>query len=97
VIRPVSGVLALGVAKARDRVGNEHLDRRERRATAFFGVRGVGSLYYLAYATSEASFGDHRRLWATVGFTITLSVVLHGITATPVMKWLDRAREDATA
>jgi NhaP-type Na+/H+ or K+/H+ antiporter len=97
VIRPVSGVLALGIAKARDRVGDEHLDRRERRATAFFGVRGVGSLYYLAYATSEASFGDHRRLWATVGFTITLSVVLHGITATPAMKWLDRAREDAAA
>ncbi len=97
VIRPVSGVLALGVARARDRVGDEHLDRRERRATAFFGVRGVGSLYYLAFATGEASFGDHRRLWATVGFTITLSVVLHGITATPVMKWLDRAREDATA
>ena len=61
----------------------------------FFGVRGVGSLYYLAYATSEADFGDHGQLWAVVAFTITLSVVVHGITATPAMKWLDQVREDA--
>ena len=60
-------------------------------------MRGVGSLFYLAYATSEAGFGDHAQLWATVAFTITLSVVVHGITATPAMKWLDQSREDAKA
>ncbi|MGZ5415723.1 MAG: cation:proton antiporter [Nocardioides sp.] len=97
VIRPLTGMLALGIGHAEDRVGDECLNRRERRATAFFGVRGVGSLFYLAYATSEAGFGDHAQLWATVAFTITLSVFVHGITATPAMKWLDQAREDAKA
>jgi NhaP-type Na+/H+ or K+/H+ antiporter len=97
VIRPLSGMLALGLGRAEDRVGDEHLNRRERRCTAFFGVRGVGSLYYLAYATSRADFGDHAQLWAVVAFTITLSVVVHGITATPAMKWLDEVREDARA
>lgn len=97
VIRPLSGMLALGLGRAQDRVGDEHLNRRERRCTAFFGVRGVGSLYYLAYATSRADFGDHAQLWAVVAFTITLSVVVHGITATPAMKWLDEVREDARA
>jgi sodium/hydrogen antiporter len=97
VIRPLSGMLALGLGRAEDRVGEEHLNRRERRCTAFFGVRGVGSLYYLAYATSRADFGDHAQLWAVVGFTITLSVVVHGITATPAMKWLDQVREDTRA
>ncbi len=97
VIRPLSGMVALGIGRAEDRVGDEHLNRRERRCTAFFGVRGVGSLYYLAYATSQADFGDHDQLWAVVAFTITLSVVVHGITATPAMKWLDQVREDARA
>ena len=67
VIRPLSGMLALGIGRAEDRVGDEHLNRRERRCTAFFGVRGVGSLYYLAYATSQADFGDHAQLWAVGG------------------------------
>jgi NhaP-type Na+/H+ or K+/H+ antiporter len=95
VVRPLTGMLALGLGRAEDRVGDEYLNRRERRATAFFGVRGVGSLYYLAYATGTADFGDHGQLWAVVAFTITLSVVVHGITATPAMKWLDQVREDA--
>jgi NhaP-type Na+/H+ or K+/H+ antiporter len=95
VIRPVSGIVALGIGRAKDRVGDEHLNRRERRCTAFFGVRGVGSIYYLAYATSHADFGDQAQLWAVVAFTITLSVVVHGITATPAMKWLDQTREAA--
>ncbi len=33
---------------------------------SFFGVRGVGSLYYLAYATGEADFSDQQLLWSTV-------------------------------
>jgi NhaP-type Na+/H+ or K+/H+ antiporter len=53
----------------------------------------VGSLYYLAYATGSAEFGRVDELWATVGFTVVLSVVVHGVAATPVMGWLDRVRE----
>ena len=56
-------------------------------------MRGVGSLYYLAYATGEATFDDTQLLWSTVAFTIALSVLVHGITATPAMRWLERSRE----
>ncbi len=92
VIRPLAGMVAMLPGATKARVGEDTLCRQERWAVAFFGVRGVGSLYYLAYATGEADFGDHDRLWATVGFTIVLSVVVHGVSATPVMKWLDEAR-----
>ena len=34
-------------------------------------------------------------LWSTVGLTVLLSVVVHGVTATPVMAWLDRTSGDA--
>jgi NhaP-type Na+/H+ or K+/H+ antiporter len=71
------------------------LERRERIVTAFFGVRGVGTVYYLAYAFGQASFPEQRWLWSTATFTIVLSVVVHGIAVTPVMTALERQRAAA--
>ena len=34
--------------------------KAERGAIAFFGIRGVGSLYYLAYAVEHADFPRRR-------------------------------------
>ena len=92
VIRPATGWLSLEMGRKVPRTGTSLLGPRERLATAFFGVRGVGSLYYVAYATGLADFGDHPLLWSKVGFTVTLSVLVHGITETPAMKRLDHAR-----
>jgi NhaP-type Na+/H+ or K+/H+ antiporter len=89
VIRPLAGWVALAVLpRAEERPGG--MDRGDRMAVAFFGVRGVGSLYYLAYAAGEAEFDSLPWLWSTVGFTIVLSVLVHGVSAKP---WL--ARVDA--
>ncbi|HET6968281.1 MAG TPA: cation:proton antiporter [Ornithinibacter sp.] len=95
VIRPIAGYVSfLG---HRTQVGHSGLDHQERLVVAFFGVRGVGSIYYVAYAAGAASFPEERWLWSTVGFTIALSVVLHGILATPVMRRLDERRDAAEA
>lgn len=93
-IRPLAGWVALGVGRWR-MVDEAHrpLERRERAITAFFGVRGVGTVYYLAYALSETAFPEERWLWATALFAIMLSVVVHGILATPVMTRLEAERE----
>jgi NhaP-type Na+/H+ or K+/H+ antiporter len=91
VVRPVSAYTALRVLPGRDRMGDRVLSRGEELACAWFGVRGVGSIYYLAYAGGQAYFPDLAQLWATVGFTIALSVLVHGITATPVMRRLEPA------
>lgn len=94
VVRPVAGWLSLRVAARRaDLPGG--LGRRETLATAFFGVRGVGSLYYLAFAAGEHAFSDERWMWSTVAFTILLSVMVHGTFATPAMRHLERRRERA--
>ncbi|MGI8417611.1 MAG: cation:proton antiporter [Nakamurella sp.] len=101
VIRPLAGLIALAAGRRglstsarRGSAGdNAVLERRERLVTAFFGVRGVGSLYYLAYACGHAAFADQRWLWSTVTFTLVLSVVVHGVLATPAMAWLSRHRE----
>ncbi len=65
----------------------------ERATMAFFGVRGIGSLYYVAYAVGAASFAGGDQVWAMVGLVVALSVLIHGATAGPVMARLDaRAR-----
>jgi NhaP-type Na+/H+ or K+/H+ antiporter len=88
VVRPVSGWLALYRGPGR---------RGQRAVIAFFGIRGVGSVYYLAYATNHAGFPGADLLWAITGFVIVVSVVVHGITATPVMRLLDRAADNRAA
>ncbi len=54
---------------------------RERAVIAFYGIRGIGSIYYVAYATSHMQMADNGSLWATVAFTILASTVIHGFTA----------------
>lgn len=93
VVRPAAGMLGLGFRRKTCRIGDHVLTSGERLAISFFGVRGVGSLYYLAYATRTADVPDAQVLWSTVAFTIALSVLVHGVTATPVMRWLERSRE----
>jgi NhaP-type Na+/H+ or K+/H+ antiporter len=66
---------------------------RERAAIAFFGIRGLGSLYYLAYATTHHEWAEAKLLWAVIGLTVLCSVVLHGTTVTPAMNHLDGRRK----
>lgn len=89
VLRPLAGVVSL-MPWARRGHG---MGPRERLVTAFFGVRGVGSLFYLAYAAGQADFDDLPWLWATVAFTIGLSVLVHGVLAKPAMSWLEQEDE----
>ena len=85
LVRPLAGWLAL----TRGSTGP-----RERIAISFFGIRGIGSLYYLAYALSKGNFsGQATQLWAFVGLVVASSIVVHGVTTAPVMNRLDRLRE----
>ncbi len=65
---------------------------------AAFGIRGIGSFYYLAYATTKADFPQTELIWATVALVVIVSVVVHGVAATPVMRMLDASgKRTATA
>jgi NhaP-type Na+/H+ or K+/H+ antiporter len=68
------------------------LPRAEKVIVSIFGIRGLGSIYYLAYASGKAKFDNVETVWATVFLIILLSVVMHGATVTPVMRWIDRRR-----
>jgi NhaP-type Na+/H+ or K+/H+ antiporter len=84
LVRPIAGWLAL--------LGTT-MPQSERWALAFFGIRGIGSVYYLAYALNEAEFADPDQLWAIVAFVILVSVLVHGVSAAPLMKRVDAQRE----
>ena len=83
IVRPVAGMLAMIGFRAA---------LPEKLTLAFFGIRGVGSFYYLAYGLNHMPLDSGERLWAIVGLVAVLSILLHGLTVTPAMRLLDRTR-----
>lgn len=84
-IRPLAGGLGL--------IGTG-IPRQHERAIAMYGIRGVGTFYYLAHALEQGHFAeaDGRMLWALSGFIVVVSIVLHGATAPWVMARLPDSR-----
>jgi NhaP-type Na+/H+ or K+/H+ antiporter len=83
VVRPAAGWIGLTPGKT---------GPRERAVISFFGVRGVGSLFYVAFALTYGAFPDAERLWGMTGLVVVLSIVVHGITSTPTMAIVDALR-----
>jgi NhaP-type Na+/H+ or K+/H+ antiporter len=78
VVRPLAGLVGL--------IGYPS----ERNAIAFFGIRGIGSFYYLSFAINEAGFVGADRLWAFAGFVVLVSILVHGLTAPIVMRYREQ-------
>lgn len=83
VIRPLFGWISL--------IGLPH-PPSEKAVISFFGIRGLGSFYYLAFATGQAEFGTEPTLWITVFLIVLISIVVHGVAVTPVMQRMDQQR-----
>lgn len=81
LVRPLAGLAALIGFRAAT---------PEKLTLAFFGIRGVGSFYYLAYGLNHLPLAEGARLWGIAGLVALLSILLHGLTVTPVMRSLDR-------
>ncbi|WP_157994745.1 cation:proton antiporter [Paracoccus tegillarcae] len=81
VVRPLAGWMSLSGLK---------LTRGDRFAISVLGIRGVGSMYYLAYGLNHAPYSmeSGRLLWAIVALIVAISVVAHGIGAPRLMSRL---------
>jgi sodium/hydrogen antiporter len=88
VVRPAAGLA--GLVGGRTAPG-------ERLVISFFGVRGVGSVFYVAYALEHGQFLDPGAMWRVVGLVVVGSVLLHGVTASPAMRLLDRKQAERPA
>lgn len=81
LVRPLLGSLGLIGASTQ---------RPAMAAVAFFGVRGIGTLFYLAYGLTHASFDGQATLWRVLTLVVGVSVVVHGLLSGPVMSMLER-------
>jgi sodium/hydrogen antiporter len=88
VIRPVAVLLVL-------RVGRAELSAYARRFIAWFGPRGLNSLLFALLVVAQGVPGGEE-LFAVVGVVVLVSVVAHGVTATPFSSWYARKASQQT-
>lgn len=85
VIRPAATFLSL--LPTRTSVG-------QRAIIGWFGVRGIGSLYYLTFALAHGLQGDEARTLANLTLAVVAaSIVVHGVSVTPLMSRYAQAND----
>lgn len=83
VIRPVSVLIGM--------IGSTS-SNIQRGMMSWFGIRGIGSLYYLMYAiVHDLPEALAERLTSLTLTTVAVSVLIHGISVTPLMRWYGRS------
>lgn len=90
VLRPLSVLVALP---------GGGVSRRQRAMIGWFGIRGIGSVFYLLLALRhgiDSALAD--TLISLTLWTVAASIVAHGLTAQPLMRrYLDRRRQGGAA
>ncbi|WPP01854.1 cation:proton antiporter [Pseudomonas sp. HR96] len=82
VIRPVCVYLFTGPSL---------LDRHQRLLLGWFGIRGIGSIYYLCYAISaHLPEGIERSCISLTLSVVALSILLHGVSTQPLLEHYER-------
>ena len=77
VVRPIA--VALGLAGL-------HIPRDQRMLIGWFGIRGIGSIYYLLYAIGQGLPATLTEQMLSIVLTaVAASIVVHGISVTPLM------------
>lgn len=84
VVRPAAGYAALWPT------GGSRLDHF---AIAALGIRGLGTVFYIAYAQSHGEFENIGAVWRIGLLTILLSIAVHGVLAQLVMRRLHNAND----
>lgn len=64
---------------------------REKLFLGWFGPRGIASILFTLIMMDEFDFPGEEELLACVSMTVFLSIILHGISAVPLSKWIGQA------
>jgi len=74
------------------------VSREQRRLMSWFGIRGIGSIYYLMFAINQGVARPlAEQLIALTVNVVAVSIVLHGVSVTPLMDLYQRRRNRARA
>ncbi|MDF3069593.1 MAG: sodium/hydrogen exchanger family protein [Polyangiaceae bacterium] len=83
VVRPLATYLLLARTKT---------SPLQRLLVGWFGIRGIGSLYYLAYAQNHGGQDVGAELTGLTISVIALSILVHGSSATPLLSFYERRK-----
>ncbi len=84
VIRPLS-VLAMPWGRL--------LDGPQRLLIGWFGIRGIGSLFYLFFALNHDLQPEVAQLCINLTLSVVaLSILVHGVTTQPTLAWYERCK-----
>lgn len=85
VIRPVSGLIGLA--------GSKLSFYPDKAIISFFGIRGIGSMYYLAYGLNHSEIGETygETLWSVTTLIIVISIIIHGTSVSYIMKHVEKS------
>ncbi len=85
VVRPLA--VRLGLA------GSRGVTPAQRRLIGWFGIRGIGSLYYLMYAVNHGLDPSTADVLTAITLSVMVaSIVVHGVSVTPLMEFYDRTQ-----
>lgn len=81
IIRPLSGRLAM--------IGTDFTEKK-KWAIGFFGIKGVGSFFYLAFALYEGNFAADNELYAIISYMVLFSIIIQGLSGPRVVDYFKR-------
>ncbi|MCG6542803.1 cation:proton antiporter [Pseudomonas sp. KSR10] len=71
-----------------------YLDRTQLMTVGWFGIRGIGSLYYLSYAVTHGLLPDEAdQVIRLVIPVVALSILIHGLSTQPLLRRYERNRK----
>ena len=81
LVRPLVGMLSFAACD---------MPKFEKFVISFFGIRGIGTIYYLAFAHNALNdFDMINDVWQVATCCIVISIVIHGISAKILMPKLE--------
>ncbi len=84
ILRPLLGYIAL--------IGT-NLSKQKRMAIGFFGIKGIGTLFYLSYAYLNGSFDFNEQVVGIVSYVLLFSILIHGFTSPSVIAYFKKRNE----
>ena len=80
VCRPLLGYLAMCTVP---------YSNAKRWAIGFFGIKGIGSFFYLSYGLLHGNFEKFDELYGIVSYVVLFSIIIHGLLSLRVLAYFD--------
>ncbi|MCZ4288578.1 cation:proton antiporter [Hoeflea alexandrii] len=66
------------------------LETREKLFLGWFGPRGLASILFTLVILDAFEFANEAELLACVSMTVALSILVHGLSSTPLARWIGK-------